>query len=239
MMSSGDQDGRDPHAAPVRDAAILVLLRAGPGDGAEAAAQPQVLMGQRGAGAIFMPRKLVFPGGRVDASDAETAARRGVDAALHGPTRAALEKAPSADAFSPGALAVAALRECAEETGLSLGDGPSAYGALRLCFRAVTPPGAPRRFDARIFLAPAEAILGDPEDFSKADGELSQLAWRDLSAAAQLDVPFITSLVLAEIADQCRRRGRAALCEGGLDKPAPFFNHAASSTGVISTAEGL
>ncbi|HRK43803.1 MAG TPA: DNA mismatch repair protein MutT, partial [Gemmobacter sp.] len=47
---------------PIRDAATLILSRQGP-DG------PEVLMGQRGAGAAFMPSKYVFPGGAVDAGD--------------------------------------------------------------------------------------------------------------------------------------------------------------------------
>ncbi|MBM3606764.1 MAG: DNA mismatch repair protein MutT, partial [Alphaproteobacteria bacterium] len=47
---------------PVRDAAsVLVVRRDGP--------VPSILMGMRGAGAVFMPSKFVFPGGAVDPSD--------------------------------------------------------------------------------------------------------------------------------------------------------------------------
>ena len=41
----------------IRAAATVILWRRG-------AAGPEVLMGQRGAGAVFMPSKYVFPGAR-------------------------------------------------------------------------------------------------------------------------------------------------------------------------------
>ena len=48
----------------IRDAATIIVLR-------DRATRPAVLMGQRGANASFMPSKFVFPGGAVDAIDAE------------------------------------------------------------------------------------------------------------------------------------------------------------------------
>ena len=47
----------------VRDAATVIVLRD--------ADRPHVLMGQRGKTAAFMPDKFVFPGGAVDAGDAD------------------------------------------------------------------------------------------------------------------------------------------------------------------------
>lgn len=186
---------------PIRAAATLVLWRA-------TAAGPQVLMGQRGAGAVFMPSKYVFPGGAVDAGDH---APEGTLSAL---CRHRLALACPSDAPTPAAIAGAALRELTEETGLRLHPGTAPI--LRLVFRAITPPGRPRRFDARFFLADARHVAGDAEDFSGAEDELSHLHWIGLEAARALDLPFITEVVLAEA---------AALLAGGPDDGVPFFDN--------------
>ncbi|MBL8562490.1 MAG: NUDIX domain-containing protein [Gemmobacter sp.] len=217
---------------PIRDAATLILSRTGP-EG------PEVLMGQRGAGAAFMPSKYVFPGGAVDAGDAGVPLAR----ALPGPCAARLAGATVA----PATLAAAAIREVFEETGLALGrpgawpgtgpgtgpdTGPGAVpegwqgfaarglvpdaGALRLVFRAITPPGRARRFDARFFLADASAIAGDAEDFSGAEDELSHLHWVSLRAVRLLDLPFITEVVLSEV---------ALILAGGEQPGVPFFDN--------------
>ncbi len=88
---------------------------------------------------------------------------------------------------------------------------------LRFVFRAVTPPGRPRRFDARFFLADADAVLGDPTDFSCTDCELSRLQWLDLEAARALPLPFITSVVLSEI--------ESLLADPARPRPVPYFHH--------------
>lgn len=194
----------------LRDAATLIVLRDPDGP------RPAVLMGQRGEGAAFMPSKYVFPGGAVDPEDA----RVPVAAPLPGPCAARLAARPvTALAPDPATLAASAIRELWEETGLRLGRpgqgrddglGPSWTrflatsalpdpSALRFVFRAITPVGRPRRFDARFFLADARAILGDPDDFSAAEDELSHLHWVPLAEARALDLPFITEVVLAEI----------------------------------------
>lgn len=190
----------------IRDAATLVLVR-------DAATRPRVLMGQRGESAAFMPMKFVFPGGAVDAGDA------GVPLAGGLPAACAARLAEDADPRSVPGLYAAAIRELWEETGLVLGtpapwpgpppEGwesfaasghvPSARG-LAFVFRAITPPGRPRRFDARFFLADAAALASDPDDFSHATGELSHLQWVPLELVRSFDLPFITQVVLAEIA---------------------------------------
>lgn len=189
---------------PVRDAATVVLVRQS-GEG------PRILMGQRGAKAAFMANKFVFPGGAVDAED------RGLPggAALRPETAEAL--ATDNAGAAPDALVNAAIRELWEETGLALAqpgtteavpDGwqnfydqgyHPARDRLSFFFRAVTPPGRPRRFDARFFVAGVEALSNDPDDFSRASGELSHLQWVPLDGARSLPLPFVTELVLAEV----------------------------------------
>lgn len=188
---------------PIRPAATTVLLR-------QTATGPQVLMGQRGAGAAFMPSKYVFPGGGVDTVDHRplTPGLLG-DACITRLGQHLPDPAPS-----PAALAAAALRELAEETGLTL--TPSPTPALRFIFRAITPPGRSRRFDARFFLIDASRIAGDPDDFSAASDELSHLHWIGTGEARALDLPFITEVVLAEI---------AALAAGRPDEGVPFFDN--------------
>ena len=48
----------------VRNAATVIVIR-------DRFTSPRILMGQRGAKAVFMPNKFVFPGGAVDAGDAD------------------------------------------------------------------------------------------------------------------------------------------------------------------------
>lgn len=189
---------------PIRDAATIVLLR-------QTDAGPSVLMGQRGANAAFMASKFVFPGGAVDPDDGQIPQA----AALEQETRSRLAHASTA---SPEAVAHAAIRELWEEAGLALGtaaaplegvpaDWTRFYGQyrpagdkLRFFFRAVTPQGRPRRFDARFFLCPATAVAGDLDDFSAADDELSHLQWVPLARTRELALPFVTELVLSEVA---------------------------------------
>ncbi len=210
-----------------RHAASLVLVRR---DGDE----PRVLMGQRGAGARFMPSKFVFPGGALDPCDAQAPA-----AAPLAPSCARRLCIGAPDWLGP-ALAMSALRETFEETGLAIGaldpaaraaaaQAPGPWrgflarglrptpGRLTFFLRAITPPTRPVRFDARFFLADAADIAGDPDDFSTAEDELSHLSWLTLSQARALDLPFITSVALAEVALRLRAAG---------DRPVPFFRHA-------------
>lgn len=186
---------------PIHPAATVVLWRATAG-GAE------VLMGQRGAGAVFMPSKFVFPGGRVDDGDAASPGW------LDGVCQRRLSLLVPEGAPAPEVLVAAALREVAEETGLAFA-APRA-GALRFIFRAITPPGKTRRFDARFLLADAATLAGDPQDFAAASGELQHLRWLPLPQARALDLPFITEVVLAEV---------AALVAGGDQPGVPFFDN--------------
>ncbi len=206
----------------IRDAATVILLRTD-------TPEPSVLMGQRGAGAAFMPSKYVFPGGAVDAFDANVPFARSLP-------EVQADKLSVQASLSPNALAIAAVRELWEETGLKLaasftgdfeghpdwngfftdGQGPDA-SALKFIFRAITPTGRPRRFDARFFLADATAVSGDLDDFTHACDELSHLHWIALSEAKALDLPFITEVVLSEV--------QATLRTPQVERKVPFFQH--------------
>ncbi len=187
----------------VRPAATVILWRDSP-------AGPQVLMGMRGASAVFMPSKYVFPGGGVDAAD-----HHGTHTMVLSPTcTSRLSAMCPPDAPKPAALVTAALRELHEETGLRL--TPTDAPALTFIFRAITPTGRPRRFDARFFLIAADHISGDPLDFSAASDELSHLHWVGLAQVRQLDLPFITEVVLAEV---------QALLAGAVQPGVPFFDN--------------
>ncbi|MEM6589088.1 MAG: NUDIX hydrolase [Pseudomonadota bacterium] len=189
----------------IRNAATVIVLR-------DRTTAPKVLMGQRGAKAAFMPNKFVFPGGAVDPGDGSVP----MLASLNDLCLSRLREDSAKDLTH--ALPAAAIRELWEETGLALGragtwPGPvpedwSAFAALGLMpaadqmqfvFRAITPPGRPRRFDARFFLVDAGQIAGDIDDFSAASEELSHLQWVPLKEARALDLPFITEVVLAEL----------------------------------------
>lgn len=204
--------------APIRDAATIIVVR-------NRSTAPSVLMGQRGAKASFMPGKFVFPGGAIDPNDANVAT-------TPLPETCAL-RLSDRTTLSATAIAAAAIRELWEETGQVLGHpapwsvppqgwrGFAATGhipnaaALTFFFRAVTPTGAPRRFDARFLLADADDLCTDPDNFSDAEDELSQLQWVPLVKVRDFDLPFITQVVLAELMGH--------LPNAGAPKSVPFF----------------
>jgi 8-oxo-dGTP pyrophosphatase MutT (NUDIX family) len=220
-----------PKASPTllrpKDAATLIVLDT-------AARQPRVLMGKRNAKLAFMPGKYVFPGGRVDASDRSMVAM----GALSPRTEARLmTAAPKLSPQGCRALAMAAIRETFEETGLLI--GTAEYGAparapegswsqfaqtglhptpdaLMFLARAITPPGRPRRFDTRFFIAQRQSVGAEvPADIGP-DAELTELCWVTLEEAGSLDLPMITQVIVRELVD---RMGI------GLerDAPIPFY----------------
>lgn len=213
------QDLRDaPHTGDrqrPKDAATLILTRVRKG-------APEVLMGRRAPGHVFMASKWVFPGGRVERTDHSAASANDL---LHADAiRLAREMTPR----RARALALAAVRETFEETGLLLAEpappasvaGPwrefRAAGALpdlaalRYIARAITPPGRTRRFDARFFMADAAALL-HPEP-TTGSGELDEIAWLPLDEARGVDLPAITRFVLDEVAERLAHP----------DRPLPF-----------------
>jgi 8-oxo-dGTP pyrophosphatase MutT (NUDIX family) len=224
-MTKQERDQSFPDSEP-RDAATLMLIdRSG--------AQPKVLLGRRHHGHKFMPDKFVFPGGRIEALDRAMPAL----SELHPDTeKKLLERVvrPSTD-FARG-LALAAVRETAEETGLLLGEKGNTppetpgeiwtefakagvypdLGNLHFIARAITPPRRPRRYDTRFLTADASSIAHTIEGVVGPDSELVELAWVPIEQATHLDMPTITGVVLEEL---------LARVEAGMahDLPVPFY----------------
>ena len=193
-----------------RDAATLILTRG--------ERKLEVLMGRRANSHVFMANKWVFPGGRIDPSDF----RAGYTGDLNSETARRLEK--ELPARRARALALTAIRETFEETGLILGHkAPTAsvvgpwreyrqagalpdLSALTYIARAITPPGRTRRFDARFFTAPIEA-LRDPDNIVSS-GELDEIAWLPIEEAMALELPSITRFVLGEALERMEHPNR-------------------------------
>ena len=228
LMQRFSSDAQPGHAnvAP-RDASTLILLdRSGP--------SPKVLMGKRHHGHVFMPGKFVFPGGRVDPSDrlmpigAPLDPRAEAKLMLH-------TRRPSA-AKARG-LALAAIRETFEETGLLLGskraDAPAAPNGAWSAFaeagihpdlstvhfiaRAITPPRRSRRYDTRFFTADASAIAHKIEGKVSPEAELVELVWVPLDGIKEkIELLAISEIVLLDLQKQI---------EAGFshDLPVPFY----------------
>jgi 8-oxo-dGTP pyrophosphatase MutT (NUDIX family) len=210
-----------------KDAATLILVdRSQP--------VPKVLLGKRHQRHKFMPGRFVFPGGRVDPVDKLMPVARALDAHAQAHLMKRVQRASAAKAQ---AFALAAIRETFEETGLLLGvrspeavkapNGPwrafadakilPDLGALHFIGRAITPPGRPRRFDARFFTADATAIAHRIEGVTGPDAELTELVWMSLAEAKQLDMPAVTGVMMEEL--------DARIADGfGHDLPVPFYS---------------
>jgi 8-oxo-dGTP pyrophosphatase MutT (NUDIX family) len=211
-----------------RDAATLILVEQSERGGA------RVLMGKRHARHRFMPGKFVFPGGRLEPEDRRMPAAGALDPHVEAKLNVRVRR-PSP--HFARALALAAIRETFEETGLAI--GVQDYGApenpppgawtrfaatgvtpeldpIDFLARAITPPGRPRRFDARFLIADASSIASRVEGAIHPEAELVELVWTPLDAALNLDLPDITRAALADL--------RQAL-DSGLDKrrPRPFY----------------
>lgn len=175
---AGDKSGGEQPAVVARPASSVLLLRE----------RAQVLMGMRGAGHVFMPNRLVFPGGAVDAADHAAAVAKPLPAA------ALSTLAAEDDAALAHAIGVAAARELEEETGLTLGAPPDLSGMTYLC-RAVTPGFMPRRFDARFLVVDAAAATG----VLAGSGELEGLRWYAIEEAMALDLAHATRSVMMQL----------------------------------------
>jgi 8-oxo-dGTP pyrophosphatase MutT (NUDIX family) len=159
-------------------------------------------MGRRHRKHSFMPDVFVYPGGRLDAADRQVAVEFAPPAGAGGGSPAMLR-----------ALALTAVRETFEETGLLIGrpgagaaasSGWQAFFAtghvpaldrLTYVYRAITPPMAVMRFHARFFLADAAHATGT----LGGSGELLDLAWYPRSEALKLPIADVTENLLRDL----------------------------------------
>lgn len=232
-MATFDSDNEQIVGGVLRpkDAATLVIVK-------RDADMPRVLMGQRHGNMAFMANKYVFPGGRIDPADM----RISVSSQLR-PHVAARAGHGSTPARARG-LALAAIRETFEETGILIGErsenvprtrAPAwkkffehkvmpRLDNLEIIARAVTPPNRTRRFDARFFMVDASAIVHELEELD--NEELLTPAWLTLNEARALDLPSITRTVLDEV--------EARVSEGAdPSRPIPFYRFSRGKAGLI------
>jgi 8-oxo-dGTP pyrophosphatase MutT (NUDIX family) len=216
-----------PYRRP-KDAATLILVD-------RSAKIPKVLVGRRHDKVVFMPGKFVFPGGSVDVSDNRVLVAAPIPRELEANL---LKGSPRITPSRARSLAIAAIREAAEETGLCLGrksdgatpklDGPwkpfteagllPDPSGLFLIARAITPPGRVRRFDTRFFTADASSIAHKVEGVVHAEAELVELVWVELGSQPLADLHPMTKNVLHQLEKR--------LAAGPLrhDAPLPFYH---------------
>jgi 8-oxo-dGTP pyrophosphatase MutT (NUDIX family) len=175
-------------------------------------------MGKRHASHAFMPNKFVFPGGRVDPADCRVEPINDLDPAVRDKLMARM-RGIATPARARG-LAMAAVRETFEEVGIIIGrkvpeERPASrsptwrafletghrpdLSAMRLFARAITPPGRPRRFDTRFFIAEASAAVNLDEPVRAASEELLDPYWVTIDEARSLDLPWITGEILRRL----------------------------------------
>lgn len=177
-------------------AATVLVLRAAPASPALATvADVEVLLVQRNSRASFMAGAYVFPGGRVDPADLETAAK-------------------SASASEPVPLTAArhaAARELEEEVGLVVSD----LSQLQRFAHWITPSAEPKRFDTEFFtfaLLPQPQLGGQLPSLSITGTEVAKNAevgaplWLSPQVAlqrylqGQLNLPPPTACTLEDLA---------------------------------------
>ena len=190
---------------PKDSASLIILDRTG--------RTAKVLLGRRHQGHVFMPGKFVFPGGLTELADGLMPSASELNPTV------ARKLMLNASARKARALALSAIRETFEETGLMLGarkaaqalapGGPwSAFREtgivpdlkpLHFVARAITPPGLSRRFDTRFFAVDADAIAHRVEGVIGPQAELVELVWVPVAETQKLDIHPITGAILDEL----------------------------------------
>lgn len=189
--------------ATPRDAASLLIVRTHRG-------KHQVLMGRRPSKDRFMPDIYVFPGGRVDPVDAMVPVKSNL------PKRQVARFGTSVSERRVRMIAVAAVRETYEETGLVIGERtqgelrPNLRG-LEYIARAITPAQSEIRYHARFFMIRAEESSGR----IKSNGELLEMNWLSFDEARKAASVDVTLAVLDEAEHRLsggRFRGVPLIC---------------------------
>ncbi len=217
--------GTHPNRRP-RDAATIIVL-------SRQAGGLRVLMGQRSAGHAFLPGKVVFPGGSTDRADYRAPFAQDLHPEVMAKLTVDMRRRKSARLAQ--ALAMSAIRETYEETGVLLGNlcanPPTSRNAawrdflshgvlpdlapLRLIARAITPPRFKRRFDARFFAVFDDAVASK---VAVPDNELIDPAWLTIAEARDHPLPDITRTVLSELEERL-----ATDPELRTSEPVPFY----------------
>ncbi len=182
-----------PYLRPKDAASILLMDRS--------TQSIRVLMGKRSSAHVFMPDVYVFPGGKRDREDSTLP----FASDLHPVVLDNLMRASSKTVSQrrARALALAALRELHEETGLRFrsdeqGNGGPDLSCLRFVARAITPPGRIRRYDTRFFCCFTDEVGIDPAAARDSD-ELQNLEWLDIKDNSGVNMAPITRLVLEDV----------------------------------------
>jgi 8-oxo-dGTP pyrophosphatase MutT (NUDIX family) len=225
-LTDDARERRWPNVRPSDAATLIILDRSGPA--------PRVLMGRRHPGHKFMPGKFVFPGGRIEDGDRRMNVTGSLSEACEARLMARVQRPSMGRAR---ALALAAIRETFEETGLAFGSkefgapdnpppGPwtefAAHGvypdleAVTFIARAITPPRRPKRFDARFFAIDNAALAHKAEGVVGPSSELDQLVWVTFDETRAIELPAVTRVVIDELADRIARGFGAHL-------PVPFY----------------
>lgn len=210
-----------------RDAATLVLVDSSSGE-------PRILMGRRRRTQVFMPNKVVFPGGRVDDEDRDAPSADELNESESAKLLLQMKGRPSI--VRARSMAMAAIRETFEETGIIIGqkvtERPQVTLAgwqpfcdqgylprladLCLFARAITPPGRPRLYDTRFFCASVEVIAAQT---GALDDELSDVGWYTIAETADVDLPPITRVIIEDLGDRLK-----AGPLGPMNAPVPFYH---------------
>ncbi len=207
-LTKAERDRSFDNVRPLDASTLIIVDRSG--------ATPKVLLGKRHHAHKFMPGKFVFPGGRMETNDRLMPAASELNPIAE---QYLMKDVQRPSVTKARALALAAIRETFEETGLLFGakrtDTPVApagpwadfaalgyypdLSSLHFIARAVTPSRRPKRFDTRFFAVDASAIAHRIENVIHPDAELVELVWMPLTEARTLDMPTVTGVILQEL----------------------------------------